>query len=268
MVFLIALIGWVGGILINYLSDVLPTKRRLSRPVCLNCEAEQPITNYLFCPRRCPNCLQRRHPRTWIVEITLILIILWLWQNPSSWPLLHLAISLPLYNSISFLLSYLLLIYFGLVFIIDLEHHLILYSTSVFGAVLCFLIGYLMHGLANTILGGFAGLGFMLILYLFGILFAKYIVRRKESNFSEDALGFGDVILGGILGLLLGYPGIFAGLILSILIAGFFALIFLAMSIVLRRYRLFSFLPYGPFMIISATLLIFLNQQIVALLSG
>jgi leader peptidase (prepilin peptidase)/N-methyltransferase len=268
MVILIALLGWFGGILINYLSDVLPTRRKLTRPFCLNCDADQPILNNFFWPRRCPNCQHRRHLRSWVVEIVLILLTVWLWENPSNWLPLHLTEALSISGSLRFLLSYLIIIYFSIVLIIDLEHHLILYATSVFGAFLCASVGYLLHGLLNTILGGLCGLGFMLVLYMFGVLFAKYVVRRKESNFNEDALGFGDVILGGVLGLLLGYPGIFAGLILSILIAGFFALVFLVITIFLRRYKLFSFLPYGPFMIISAVLLIFFNQQMIALLSG
>ena len=71
------------------------------------------------------------------------------------------------------------------------------------------------------------------------------------------ALGFGDVNLAGVLGLLLGWPGIVLGLLLAILIGGVVSLVYLVVMAVLRRYHTFMAIPYGPFLIISAILLLY-----------
>ena len=80
-------------------------------------------------------------------------------------------------------------------------------------------------------------------------------MRNKETD--EEALGFGDVALSGVLGLFLGWPGIIAGLVLAILLGGAGSLIVLIYSLVRRRYHAFMVIPYGPFLIIAAVVLIF-----------
>jgi len=47
----IALLGWICGILVNYLSDILPVKPWLAAPICLHCQAPQSPGNYFFWPR-------------------------------------------------------------------------------------------------------------------------------------------------------------------------------------------------------------------------
>ena len=254
MIIIVILMGWVSGVIINYVSDVLPYKRRLVHPFCSNCEKPQPILNYLFWPRRCPYCDHWRNRRSWVVELLSILIALWLWSQPSL--------------VLGFWLSLLVLVYFGIVVVIDIEHHLIMHPVSVVGAILGLIIGTQLHGIRNTLLGGLAGFGVMLGLYFVGGLFARYIVRRNQEEFSDDALGFGDVILGGILGLILGWPAIFGGLFLSILLAGAISLIYLVLTLLARKYRAFTFIPYGPFMIAGAVALIFFNSYFVSAFGG
>jgi leader peptidase (prepilin peptidase)/N-methyltransferase len=254
MIVLVIFLGWVSGAIINYASDVLPYKRRLVHPFCSNCEEPQPILNYLFWPRRCPQCDHWRIRRSWIVELLSVLVAIWLWSQPSL--------------VLGFWLSLLVLIYFGIVVVIDIEHHLIMHPVSIVGAILGLIVGIQLHGILDTLLGGLAGFGVMLGLYFVGALFARYIVRRNREGFSDDALGFGDVILGGILGLILGWPAIFGGLFLSILLAGAISLIYLVLTLLARKYRAFTFIPYGPFMIAGAVALIFFNRYFVSAFGG
>lgn len=254
MIFLVIILGWISGAIINYISDVLPHRRRLVAPFCMNCEKPQPILNYLLWPRKCPYCDQPRTIRSWIVELLTILAALWLWTQPNL--------------VLGFWFSILVMIYFGIVVIIDLEHHLIMHPVSLVGSILGLIIGFQLHGLIDTLLGGLAGFGAMLGLYLLGALFARYVVRRNQSGFNDEALGFGDVILGGILGLFLGWPGIFGALLISILLAGVISLFYLLISLLARKYRAFSFIPYGPFMIAGAIALIFFNSYFVNAFGG
>ena len=254
MVIAVILLGWLSGALINYISDVLPQKRRLVHPFCTSCEKPQPILNYLFWPRRCPHCSHWRTRRSWIIEILSILIAMWLWTQPSL--------------VLGFWLSLVVMIYFGIVVIIDLEHHLIMHPVSIFGSILGLVIGIQLHGLLITSIGGLAGFGAMLALYFLGALFARFIVRRSQEGFSDEALGFGDVILGGILGLILGWPAIMGGLFIAIMLAGAISVIYLILTVLARKYRAFTFIPYGPFMIAGAAALIFFNSYFVSAFGG
>ena len=248
------LLGWICGVSINYISDVLPYKRRLVKPFCTQCEEPQPILNYLFWPRKCPHCGHFRARRSWVVELLSIIIAIWLWDQPTL--------------VLGFWVSLLVVIYFGVVVVIDLEHHLIMHPVSLIGSVLGLIIGIQLHGIVDTILGGLAGFGAMLILYILGTLFARFIVRRSQAGFNDEALGFGDVILGGILGLILGWPAIIAGLFFAILLAGGVSVIYLILTLVTRKYKAFTFIPYGPFMIAGASFLIFFGRHFVSTFGG
>jgi leader peptidase (prepilin peptidase)/N-methyltransferase len=243
ILFAIAVLGWLVGALVNYLADILPVKRRLAKPICAACHDPMPGINYWLWPRRCPECWSRRSWRTWVVEIFFIVAAVWLWLNPPS--------------KFGFWSGLLLLAFFGVVFVIDMEHRLILHMVSIFGAGLGLILGIYMHGLRMTFLGGAAGFGIMFGLYWLGDFFARWLARRRGETLTEEALGFGDVNLAGVLGLLLGWPGIVAGLLLTILIGGAISILYLLLMVILRRYHNFMAIPYGPFLVISAVLLLY-----------
>jgi leader peptidase (prepilin peptidase) / N-methyltransferase len=242
------LIGWACGSLVNYLSDVLPEERALARPACTECQAYFGLMNYLIWPQRCQNCGKRRPARAWIVYLIFILTAYWLWVMPGG--------KLPDRASL------VVLAYFGLVAVIDIEHRLILHPVSLVGAGIGLLVGSHLHGLAATILGGLAGFGIMLALYGLGIGYAYLAAKRKGETQFEDALGFGDVNLAGVIGLMLGWPGVLAGIVLAILLAGGLSLVYVIVMLVARRYHSSLAIPYGPFLVASAVILLFFGQEL------
>jgi len=173
----------------------------------------------------------------------MVIIGIGLWMQP--------------YVKINPLLTVLLIAYFMLVIVVDFEHRLILHPVSVAGSVLCLVIGYQLHGILPTIYGGAAGAAIMYGLYMLGRVFVRYLAKARGEEIGEEALGFGDVILGGVLGLLLGWPGIIAGLILAVILAGFISLIYLAVMFITRRDLRNLTIAYGPYLVISTFLLIF-----------
>jgi leader peptidase (prepilin peptidase)/N-methyltransferase len=193
--------------------------------------------------KKCPNCGIHRAFRTWIVQAAVTGIAIWMWFTPQP--------------RIGFFLGMLIVLYFGVVVVIDLEHHLILHPVSLAGGLLGLGIGVLLHGITATLFGGLAGLGIMFILYLFGNAFAILASRLRGVSLDEGAMGFGDVTLSGVLGLMLGWPGIIMGLVIGIVIGGVVSLIYLVGSLLLRRYRAFTAIPYGPFLVAGAVLLLF-----------
>jgi Flp pilus assembly protein protease CpaA len=92
----------------------------------------------------------------------------------------------------------------------------------------------------------------LLALYLLGILFARIIGRMRGAAIHEAAMGFGDVLLGTVIGLLVGWPAILTSFTFTILAAGVFAVIYLLVLVALRRYHLGSAFPYAPFLILGA----------------
>ena len=249
-IIIITLIGWTAGLLVNYLSDVLPIRRKLTSPFCLSCEATQSYRNYLFWPRRCETCGKRRQIRTWIVEVIYIFIAFWLWNSPP--------------DHLGYVVGFILLIYFGVVVVIDLEYRLILHPVSYIGGILGLIIGIWLHGISKTIIGGIAGFGIMYTLYFLGAMLAKVIAKAKNQNIDEDALGFGDVMLGGVLGLLLGWPGIVLGIFLAILIGGIASIFYVFWLLVKGEYKTFIAIPYGPFLIAGSVSLLYFRDLIVA----
>ena len=159
-----------------------------------------------------------------------------------------------------------LLAYFGVVVVIDVEYRLIMHPVSIVGGIMALLIGTYLHGFINSILGGLAGFGAMWLLYKFGEMIMRLISRLRGQVVDDVALGFGDVNLSGVLGLLLGWPAILVGLLLAVLLGGVVSMVYLVVMLILCRYRLFTALPYGPFLIASAALLIFFRDGLIRLL--
>lgn len=251
-------LGWIAGLFINYVSDVLPRTRRLSQPVCPQCEKPFAWADYLTM-RPCRNCGKQRTVRTWLVQILAVGSFIYFWLFPSR------ALGIPL--------GMLVLIYFGIIMVIDLEHRLILHPTSLAGAVLGLIVGTSIHsradgllgGLGKSLLGGLVGFGVMYLLYYLGTFAARLRARRMRSaglaEDDEEALGGGDVYLAGVLGLMLGWPFILRALVLGVLLGGLISIVFLLVLLVRRRYMadaLMTFIPYGPYFILGAFYLLFL----------
>jgi leader peptidase (prepilin peptidase)/N-methyltransferase len=188
--------------------------------------------------------------RVWIIALLYAGAAVWLWKDPA--PGLNLWLSL------------VLCIYFGVVIVVDLEQRLILHPVSLVGAVIGLLVGIKLHGVLSTLVGGSFGLGMMFLLFLGGGLFLKLLARWRDYSDVNEALGFGDVILSGVLGLILGWPGIVLGLVVAILLAGVVSLIYLLILLASRRYRANLTVAYGPFLVLGAIVLLFFRNILLA----
>ena len=248
MIILMILLGWLAGWLVNYLADVLPVTRRFSQPTCPKCQTPFSWGDYLSL-HSCRSCGQPRSRRTLIVQAVLTITPVLLYVFPRQ------TLPLPL--------GFPLIVYLALVMIIDLEHRLVLHPVSLIGALLGLGIGLYLHRLMHapqdrflpTLEGGAAGFGIMLVFYCLGELYVRWMAKRRGLATDEVALGFGDVNLAGIMGLLLGWPLIIEGLLFAILIGGVISLVIILVMLALKRYQAFTAIPYAPFLILSALLL-------------
>ena len=240
---LFAALGLVMGYLINYLSDVLPFTRGFSQPVCTNCNARRNFHEYAGM-RKCSNCGKGISLRFKLVLIFSALIIGLLWIFPP--------------HHLNYWLSIICFVFLMTVAVIDLEHRVILNQMAITGIFLGFITGFTINGLIPTLIGGGAGYAIMLALYFLGGLFARYMAKKRGVENDEVALGFGDVNLGGILGLMLGWPVILACLLLAILFGGLISAGIVAWMLIKHDYKPFTAIPYAPFLIISGSILLYL----------
>lgn len=231
-----AVAGAIVGILINYLADVLPITRRFTRPICLNCGKFYSLHDYLI-SFKCSNCGNKTSPRTILVLVFSMIICVLLDFFPFSF--------------IGFWATLPILLFLGVIIVIDIEHHAVLIETSIAGILLFFAYGWIINGILWAVIGGVAGFLIMLGFYYFGILFSKIAGRIKHQEIDEVALGFGDVYVCAFLGLLTGWPTIIGAIIIGILASGVFSLFYILVSMILKRYRSFSTFPYAPFLILG-----------------
>jgi prepilin signal peptidase PulO-like enzyme (type II secretory pathway) len=232
--------GWLFGAGINYLADVLPLYRKLSRSACDYCSQPLTINHYVLLQpcQACGGKVKTRH--FWVNAICLIVFTMIAYFNNNQ----------PFYA----LQNQVIFAFFVLVTVIDIEHHLILHPISLTGALLLGGVGIFHHGVTKTLLGGLVGFSAMLVLYLIGIWFAK-ILSAKRGTSVEEGLGFGDVTLATVSGLLLGYPGISLGLFASILLGGAYSAVLLISTIVKKEYSPYRTIPYGPFIALAVFVL-------------
>ncbi len=225
------LLGWGGGWLVNRLADTLPQEKREGTRV-----------------------------RTWLVLAAATAGGIWFLLAPPARFTHSFSLASPGRFDLPWGLfaAYLLLLYLLLVVVIDTEHRLILHKTSLFGALLCGAIGAWLHGPLSTLAGGVAGLIAMLLVYFLGKVFVRLLSRLRGREISEEAMGFGDVLLAGVMGLLLGWPGVFSGLMYTFILGGVGSLAVLLVAILSRRSNQDLTLAYGPYLALAMFLLIFI----------
>jgi leader peptidase (prepilin peptidase)/N-methyltransferase len=252
MIILYALLGLVVGAFINICADQLPRWRQLRRPpFCPYCDEPRPAwawlgtLAYLRFKPECQNCaapIPWRHP---LVELGTAGLFAFLWYRYGQGNQTALLIPYTVYSAI-----------FVLVLVIDLEHKLIL-NVVTYPAWALALVGSLLHPQPYfyrlAILGGAVGFGILFLIYLLGELFVKAMSKLRGKPIHAVAFGFGDVRLGAFIGFVLGFPTVLNAIFIAILLGGLGGLIFwFVRAVILRRYSLFTAIPYGPFLVISA----------------
>jgi len=237
-------LGLMSGVLINYLADILPVQRWITFPLCSTCNQRYTIKDYLLF-RKCSNCGKRASTRSIIVLISATVACILLKYYP--------------FSILSFWATLPLLIFLGVIMVIDIEHHAVLLKTNIFGFILCTIYGIILRGFSRTIAGALGGLLIMLSFYFLGIAFSKVIGILRHQKIHEVAFGFGDVCIGTVLGLLTGWPSIVGAVVITILAFGGFSLVVLLSLLLSKRYNAFSSaLPFAPFLILGVLVIFYL----------
>lgn len=232
-----ALAGLLAGGGINVLADRVtgvdePFLRARQCRACLKPLPRPPFfaLGDLAVPRRCPLCGHRVSLRRPVLQLCLAVA--------SPLLLAHLVAVPPTRAPIGlvFTLFFAGLCDLAFIFAVDLEHRLI-YDLSIYPLALVLLASAAIvdrRALVSMALAAAIAGGLFLLLYLVG-----FVVYRQE------ALGFGDVKLAALIGLLVGWQGIIIALGGAALSGGVVSLLLLGLGAVTSR----TFIPFGVYLV-------------------
>jgi len=236
------LLGSAVGSFLNVLIYRLPREESIVFPPshCTSCNARLkpkdliPILSYIFLRGKCRYCgakISWRYPMVEFVSAIFFTTVFWIY-------------------GFSFF-SLKLLVLFSLclpIFLIDLKHMIIPDVLSLGGLGIGLLISFIEGSFYDKFLGTVAFGGILLLIYILALLI-----------FKEEGMGQGDIKLGLMLGSFLGLRLSILSLFLSYLIGGIFSILFL----LFKSKNLKAALPFGPFLIIGATISIFWGDMII-----
>ena len=243
-----ALLGMAVGSFLNVLIDRLPARKSIVFPPshCPSCGKRLlsrdliPVFSYLWLRGRCRYCQTPLPGRLLWVEIGTGALFAGLYG--------YYGIS----SELAVALFYICL--FTTLLVIDLEHHLIL-NIVVYPAIIVALAisAFLPHleivpGIASAAAGGGIGLGLFLLIAIA----------------SRGGMGWGDVKMAALIGIITGLPLVFVTIFLAVLSGGLVALVLLMLKVRSRKQGI----PFGPFLSLAAMVTLLWGNDILSWYRG
>ena len=248
MIALYALLGLLSGAFLNLVADHLPERHSILDPAhCPYCEGEWglldtvSVLSFLLLRGRCPRCGAPHPWRRPLLELVTMCTFAFFWQRYG--PSLGLIL-ITVYSLILFL-----------VFVIDLEHRLIL-RVVIFPGIGIAILGSFVYpgmGARRALLGG----AFAFVLFYVVVIVGRLVFKR-------GVMGGGDVNLAAFVGLITGFPDVILALIIAISLGGLVSLIL----ILSRVKKLKSYIPYGVFLVVGGLAVLVFGQEILACYFG
>jgi len=254
IVFLLFIIGLCVGSFLNVLIDRIPNDESplAGRSYCDHCKKTLrwhnmvPLLSFALLKGKCRYCrtsISFYYPLVELVTgIMFVIVFFFLIEsrimNHESW-----------FTNFEFIINYfyyaLILSSFIVIFFTDLKYGIIP-DKIVYPAVAAAAIFNFQFSIFNFIFSAIGAFIFFLLLYL--------ITRGK-------GMGFGDVKLAFLLGIVLGFPKIIVAFYLAFLTGAIVG----SILIIWGKKKLKSAIPFGPFLILGAALSIFFGEKILQL---
>ena len=107
--------------------------------------------------------------------------------------------------------------------------------------------------------GGLYAFAILFALYILGIVFARVMGTLTRRRITRTVLGLGDVRLAVFSGLVVGWRGLGPSLLIMVTTGALAALTLIAIKMIrTRRYRAFSAIPYGPYIVIGTAVTLYM----------
>ena len=236
--FFVFILGLCIGSFVNCATYRLEKKKKITgRSFCPSCKHTLswrdlfPVFSFLLLRGKCRYCHKEISVQYPLVELAtgILFMLLFVPQNITA-------------SIFYWIVSCFLII----IFIYDLKHYIIP-DKVLFPAIIITLIYRLFENftsLPNFLIAAIIASGFFLAIFLI-----------SQGRW----MGFGDVKLAVLLGLLLGYPNIFVALFLAF----FFGAIIGVILMVFEKKSLKSEIPFGPFLIVGTFVAMLYGNQII-----
>ena len=240
------LIGISFGSFLNVVADRVPQHKSIISPPshCFQCghplETRDliPVVSYVVLRGRCRYCGAGIALRSMLVELmTGLLFVL-------AWAVLGLQWQLPvvlLYISILVVLS-----------ITDLESGflpgIIIYPAIGIALIITLVktLAGLSPDIVNAAIGFASGFGFFFLIWCIARLFKK------------EVIGLGDVVMGGLIGVMVGFPLVMAAIYLAVLTGGLTAIVL----VILKLRKLTEPISFGLFMALGTLVTLVWGREI------
>jgi leader peptidase (prepilin peptidase) / N-methyltransferase len=266
---LVFIYGWLAGIVVNALADDLPRRVRPELPHYPDGEtrplvAWSAVLAFLSGYWGSSNGVMLKFRHLW-AEIGTLILCLATYSATSARPD---ASAL----QIAFWMVYAAI--FALIVVIDIEHKLILFVVINPFVVLAVADAVLTGGsappvLLDALLGGALGYGIFFLMYQGGFLFTSVMGRARGEEIREVAFGYGDVMLAGVVGLVLGWKLFLFAMTFTIILGAIGALLYLVLlRLIGSRYSAFTALPYGPYIVAGCLIMLLYPAQVGGMLVG
>lgn len=227
--------GAVLGSFYNVVGYRLPRNQSLIKPSshCTNCNHKLgaselvPILSYVFLGGRCKNCKANISPFYMTFELLT--------------GILFAIASIVFGQSYEFLIAITFISMSIIIIISDYQTMIIPDEVLIFCGILILIFQFLSGGLSlviHSLAGGIIAFSVMFLIKMFG-----------DYLFKKESMGGGDIKLMFIFGMVLGWPMA----IISIFVASFIAL---PISLVLYFRKKGNIIPFGPFLCVSALILL------------
>ncbi len=269
LVFLLFILGLSIGSFLNVLIDRIPNDESpfKGRSYCDKCKKTLkwydsiPLISYLYLKGRCRYC--RSHISFYYPLVEIVTGVMFVIAFAYVYGLQSTDYSLPFstFNSqlSIFIYSLFILSSFIVIFFTDLKYGIIpdkiVYSSTVISFLYLIPFGFA-QGELNTkylILGSLlSGLG------AFGFFLALFLITKGKG------MGFGDVKLAFLIGIILGFPKIIVAFYLAFLTGALVGSILIIWG---KKKLKGGTIPFGPFLIIGAVLSLFFGEKIIHLVS-
>jgi len=234
-IIIFGLLGIAIGSFLNVCIDRLPEGQSLLHPPshCPTCKRRLapkdliPVFSYLWLRARCRYCRAPIPRRILWVELGTGLMFAFLWWHYGLTPELGIV-------SLYFCLL-------AVILVIDLERGVILNKVVYPAAAIALIIAALTSitdvstsnpGIVKALIGGGLGLGLMLLVALV----------------SRGGIGWGDVKMAGLVGLITGFPLVLVSLLLAVVAGGIIATALLLLKLKRRKQAI----AFGPFLSVGA----------------
>jgi prepilin signal peptidase PulO-like enzyme (type II secretory pathway) len=251
-------IGLIAGGVINALADDLPARENPRLPhypdgTPRRLSAWLGVTAFLTGQRNSP----KKHGKKSKVPLSLS------WRHPivevsTALAFFGVALGIKHQPNLPFWCVYLAILI--LITVIDVEHRLILFVVIIPSCLFALLVALVSpeegKSFSDYLIGGAAGFAVFFLMFLGGVVFT--VLSRHQAV----AFGFGDVMLA-TLSLILGWRGLIPAIFITVFAGAAGALVYILGRMVMRqRYRWFTPLPYGPYIVMGTIVVLLFREQV------